>query len=210
MPDKRRLSITDLVDGLKRLENEPITRDRVTEFLTGVDVEDGSLRPFVTWSDKKYTRNLVYHDDLFEVMVLCWKSGQKTPIHTHNGQLGWTLVHRGHLEVVNFRWKGCNKPENQNVVGMDCLGGATEFDLEELVRLSCDAGGGVATVDKSQTIHRMINPEVDSEAAVSVHIYSKPFDSCIAFDLENHRCYRRQLFFDTEYGKSKSPDPPRV
>ncbi|MBI1853324.1 MAG: cysteine dioxygenase family protein [Planctomycetes bacterium] len=203
MPETRVLSMTDLVDGLKRLESDVITKDRVTEFLSGAQVSDGSIRPYVTWSDQRYTRNLVFHDDLFEIMVLCWKSGQKTPIHTHNGQLGWTLVQRGHLEVVNFKWKGCNKPENQNVVGMDCLGGATEFDLDELTRLGCDADGAVSTVDKTQTIHRMINPDVDHEAAVSVHVYSKPFDSCIAFDLENHRCYRRQLVFDTEYGKPR-------
>ena len=207
MPEKRLLSMTGLVDGLKGLEDDLITRDRVTEFLTGVEIDVASLSPFVGYREDRYTRNLAYRDEQFEVMVLCWQPGQQTPVHTHNGQLGWTLVHRGHLQVVNFRWKGCNKPENQNVVGIDCLGGATEFDLEELKLLDCVPGGAVSTVDKIQTIHRMGNPKNERERAVSIHVYSRPFDSCIAFDLEQRRCYRRQLFFDTEYGKPRVEAP---
>jgi cysteine dioxygenase len=201
MPEKRVLTMSGFVEGLQGLEDDLITRDRVSEFLTGVEIESGSLRPYVNFSDARYTRNLAFRDELFEVMVLCWKPGQRTPVHTHNGQLGWTLVHRGHLEVVNFKWLGCNRPENQNVVGIDCLGGATDFDLQPLERIQCLPDGAVSTVDKLQTIHRMGIPDGGREASVSIHVYSRPFDSCIAFDLENKRCYRRQLHFDTEYGK---------
>ncbi len=203
MADKKLLSMIDFVDGLKKLEDGLITRDRVSEFLNGIEIEAGSMRPYVGFKDERYTRNLVFRDEFFEIMVLCWKPGQETPVHTHNGQLGWTLAHRGHLQVVNFRWKGCNKPENQNVVGMDCIGGATEFDLEQLERHHCVPDGHVAVVDKIQTIHRMGNPANETEQAISLHVYSKPFDSCIAFDLANRRCYRRQLFFDTEFGKPR-------
>jgi len=39
------------------------------------------------------------------------------------------------------------------------------------------------------------------EPAVSLHLYSRPIDSCVAFDVEQRRCYRRQLSFFSRYGK---------
>ena len=56
--------------------------------------------------------------------------------------------------------------------------------------------GPLNTVDKTQTIHRIINPA--EERAVSMHVYSRPIDSCVVFDLEGQRCYRRDLKYDNE------------
>jgi cysteine dioxygenase len=39
------------------------------------------------------------------------------------------------------------------------------------------------------------------EPALSLHIYSRPIDSCVAFDLEHRRCYRRQLSFYSRDGE---------
>jgi cysteine dioxygenase len=32
-------------------------------------------------------------------------------------------------------------------------------------------------------------------------VYSKPFDSCVAFDLEKQRCYRRSLSYFSKDGE---------
>jgi cysteine dioxygenase len=119
-------------------------------------------------------------------------------IHTHNGQLGWMAVPRGHLAVVNYKWLGCNASSNQNVVGMDCLAGATELDLQRVEVQESFPGGPVNTVDKEQTIHQVVVQ--GREPVVSVHVYSRPIDSCVAFDVEGRRCYRRQLRYYSKYG----------
>ncbi len=36
---------------------------------------------------------------------------------------------------------------------------------------------------------------------VGLHVYSMPFDSCIAFDLEKQRCFRKTLSYYSRYGK---------
>ena len=36
---------------------------------------------------------------------------------------------------------------------------------------------------------------------VSLHIYSLPIDSCVAFDLKNQRCFRRTFSYYSQYGK---------
>ena len=33
---------------------------------------------------------------------------------------------------------------------------------------------------------------------MSVHVYSRPIDSCVVFDLEAQRCFRRDLKYDNE------------
>jgi cysteine dioxygenase len=153
---RRNVSIGDFVSTLAAFESEPITRDRVLHYFQETAVEPGSLRPFVHFRDDAYTRNLVFRDQLFEVMLICWQPGQRTPVHTHNGQLGWMSVARGALAVVDYKWRGCNAPENQNVVGLDCLAGATELALERLQVQECFAGGPVNTVDKKRTIHQVV------------------------------------------------------
>jgi len=53
-------------------------------------------------------------------------------------------------------------------------------------------------VDKVQTIHQVVVQ--GSEPAISLHIYSRPIDSCVAFDLQKRCCYRRQLSYFSKYG----------
>jgi cysteine dioxygenase len=57
----------------------------------------------------------------------------------------------------------------------------------------------VNTVDKVQTIHQVIVQ--GKEKVVSLHVYSRPIESCVAFDLEKRVCYRRTLSFYSKYGQ---------
>ena len=192
------VAVGDFVATLQAFEKEPITRDRVLNLCLETEVDRASLERYSFFRPDVYTRNLIYSDDQIEVMAVCWSRGQRTPIHTHNGQLGWMAVSQGAVAVINYKWLGCNAPENQNVAGMDCLAGATELDLERRDVQECYPGGPINTVDKVQTIHQVVVQ--GKEPALSLHIYSRPIDSCVAFDLANRRCYRRQLSFYSRYG----------
>ena len=195
---RKLVAVGDFVATLQAFEKEPITRDRVLNLCLETEVDRASLERYSFFRPEAYTRNLIYRDDQIEVMAVCWSRGQRTPIHTHNGQLGWMAVTQGAVAVINYKWLGCNAPENQNVAGMDCLAGATELDLERRDVQECYPGGPINTVDKVQTIHQVVVQ--GKEPALSLHIYSRPIDSCVAFDLANRRCYRRQLSFYSRYG----------
>ena len=196
---RKTVPLSNLIDTLRAFESEPITRDRMLEFMLETRVDRKSLDPYVHFRTDMYTRNLVYRDDQLELMAVCWQPGQRTVIHTHNGQLGWMSVEQGALAVVNYKWLGCNAADNQNVSGMDCLAGATELDLDRREVQECYPDGPVNTVDKVQTIHQVVVQ--GKEPVISLHVYSRPIDSCVAFDLEQRRCYRRQLSFYSKYGQ---------
>lgn len=195
---KQFLSIESFIEKLRGFEQGLITRDSVLDFCASVQVSDASLTPYVHFDDKFYTRNLIYRDDLFEVMTICWQPGQKTAVHTHNGQLCWMIAQRGNLAVVDYKWLGCDHPENQNVVDLDCLAGSEHTKLEFVREVDACTGGQVLTADKLQTIHRLYNHD---EPSVSIHVYSRPIDSCVAFDMEKQACYRRTLAYYSKYGE---------
>jgi cysteine dioxygenase type I len=206
------ISIDDFANGLRSFERGIITRDNVLDYCASVQISDSSLTPYLYFDEKFYTRNLIYRDDLFEVMAICWEPGQKTAVHTHNGQICWMIPQWGDLGVVDYRWLGCDHPENQNVVGLDCLAGSDHTRLEVVRETEACAGGPVITADKLQTIHRLYNLSdhlVRGERAVSIHVYSRPIDSCVAFDMERNQCYRRQLGYFSKFGEIAIPENPQ-
>lgn len=205
MGSRHLINIDDLVARLQSFERGLITRDNVLDLCAGVQISDASLEPYIFFDDRFYTRNLVYRDELFEVMAICWEPGQKTAVHTHNGQICWMIPQCGNLGVVDYKWLGCDHPENQNVVGLDCLAGSDHTSLEIVREIEACASGPVITADKLQTIHRLYNLSENRERAVSIHIYSRPIDSCVAFDMERNQCYRRQLAYFSKYGEILFP-----
>jgi cysteine dioxygenase len=192
------VSTEEFVAGIQSLSEGLITKQKIYDYVVSYEIRPQDLEKFKQWLPDRHTRNKIFRNDMIEVMLICWPIGAKTPLHTHNGQLGWMTMIEGRLIVQNFRKESCDRPENQQVVGMDCLAGATQIEMVHLEDELVVPGGPVNTVDKTQTIHRILNPEVWNERAVSMHIYSRPIDSCVVFDMDAQKCFRRDLKYDNE------------
>jgi cysteine dioxygenase len=194
---KRTVTVASLVDELRKTEGAPITSDRIASVMTDVALDEKSIRPYVRFAGDHYTRNLIHRDAHFDIMVLCWQPGQGTPIHTHNGQLGWAFTTRGELDCVEYAYRGCDRPENQNVSGIDCLAGGMQVKLDRAHSTLCTPGGDINLVTKQVTIHALTVPPDCKEPVVSFHVYSLPFDSCVVFDVAQGQCRRKELAFDS-------------
>jgi len=190
--------VEQFVDGIRELSSGLITKQKIYDFLATYEIRAEDLERYKMWLPDRHTRNKVFRNEMIEAMVICWPIGAITPLHTHNGQLGWMTMVEGKLIVENYKQLGCNRPENQQVVGMDCLAGATRIEMQSLGTELVVPGGPLNTVDKTQTIHRIKNLEEWNERAVSLHVYSRPIDSCVVFDIEAGRCFRRDLKYDNE------------
>ena len=186
------------VDGIRRLSEGLITKQKIYDYLVAYEIRRDELEQFSQWLPDRHTRNKIFRNDMIEVMLICWPIGAVTPLHTHNGQLGWMTMIEGKLLVDNFKKVDCNRPENQQVVGMDCLAGATKIEMEHLGNELAIPGGPLNTVDKTQTIHRIRNLAEWNERALSMHVYSRPIDSCVVFDMDAQMCFRRELKYDNE------------
>jgi len=188
--------VEEFVRGIEEISRGVITKQRLYDYLTSYEIRHEDVERYKHWLPDRHTRNKIFRNDMIEVMIICWPAGAITPLHTHNGQLGWMTMLEGRLRVENYHKVRCNASEGEQVVVLDCLAGATEIEMELVNVELAVPGGPLNTVDKNQTIHRIVNDAAWNEPAVSMHVYSRPIDSCVVFDMDAQRCFRRDLGYD--------------
>jgi cysteine dioxygenase len=182
--------ITKLIEGLRQMpESAFMTTESVRRFLQETPVDADSLAPYLTWDRQHYTRNLIDRTPLYELMAICWEVGQMSSVHNHRDQNCWMAVPIGRLQVENF-----------HLVHQDIAQGSSR--LEPLNTIEMNIAHPCA-VDPSDPVHRVINPREFGERAVSLHVYSRPFDTCVVYSPEQGTCGEIKLHFTTEYGKPK-------
>jgi len=181
------VNVFTLIDGLKSIENDDFTCDNVYQFLGDNPVEVDSIVKYFHWSPDFYTRNLIYKDERFELMAVCWERGQYSRIHNHADQQCWMTVPVGRLQGQNFAvteidpGKGyCKLSETDTFELKDCL--AAKVELEE-------------------PVHQILNLDEYDARAVSLHIYSKPFSKCLSYCRETDTVREVSLHYTSIGGK---------
>lgn len=181
-------SIEQFVTGLGAIPVAEFTTDNVEDYLRKTLVDPKSLEPYLNFTPTHYTRNLIYRCPLFELMTICWDVGQVSRIHNHAGQQCWMAVPIGKLDVQNYE-----------VVEVD--GKTGHCVLREANRIVMDPQRP-CHVDAALPVHAVLNPAEYGQQAVSLHVYSRPYDRCLVYSLENSSYMEVPLFFDTEFGKT--------
>lgn len=177
-------SIHSLVDRLRSIPEEDFTCESVYRFLSENPVDVDSVSQYFHWSENFYTRNLIHKNDRFEVMAICWERGQASRIHNHWDQKCWMTVPVGRLRGRNFAVE-----EIDESIG---LRETDTFDLSDCL---------AAKVELEEPVHQILNePEFD-ERAVSIHIYSKPFDRCLSYCRDSDTFKEVQLFYTSVDGR---------
>jgi cysteine dioxygenase len=188
--DVKTVPIQQLVQGLRRLPESAFNEtETVRRFLLETPVESDSLAPYLKWDRRHYTRNLIDRTPLYELMAICWEVGQVSSVHNHRDQNCWMAVPMGRLMVENFHLV------EQNLNGGTCR-------LEPLNTIEMNIAHPCA-VDPADPVHRVLNPSEFNQRAVSLHVYSRPFDTCVVYSPEQGTCGEIRLHFNTEYGKPK-------
>ena len=186
----KQISIQDFVAELQRLpeaafrETEPIR-----SFLQNMPVNADSLSRYLTWDRQHYTRNLIDKTPLYELVAICWEVGQASSVHNHRDQNCWMAVPIGRLQVENFR-----------VLHQDLDAGRCQLEPADTVEMNV---AHPCAVDPLEPVHRVLNPRHFNQRAVSLHVYSRPFDTCIVYSPEQGTCGEIRLHYTTEYGKPK-------
>ena len=184
-------TIDQFVDALSRLPEEAFELDRMTAFMEAHPVDPESLGRYLFYESTHYTRNLIHRTPLYELMAICWDVGQGSRIHNHAGQDCWMAVPIGRLAVQNYE-----------VLQQDPAPGRCE--LRAASRVEMDPRHPTR-VEHEMPVHAVLNlPEYGARAA-SLHVYSKPYDRCLIYSLENNTYCEVPLFFDSEYGRRLEP-----
>jgi len=172
--------------GLSAIPQEQFTDRRVLDYMRDHSVAPSSLHPYLYFCAGRYTRNLIHHTSLFDLIAICWEIGQKSAIHNHTNQRCWMAVAYGKVQVQNFRLV------RQDPITQFCeLVPTTHYVIE---------GGRPGEVDPEEPIHLVANATSFASRAVTLHIYSRPFDECQVYDLKAKRYETVKLSNTSEFG----------
>jgi cysteine dioxygenase len=162
--------------------------DQIIRFLQTTPVAPDTLAPYLQWDRQHYTRNLIDKTRLYELVAICWEVGQASSVHNHRDQNCWMAVPIGRLLVENF------KVVSQNLDEKTC-----HLEPSDAVEMTPTHP---CAVDPLEPVHRVLNPREFNQRAVSLHVYSRPFDTCVVYSPEQGTCGEIKLHYNTEYGKA--------
>jgi len=184
----KQVSIQDFVAELRKFPEPAFDRtDQIVRFLQSAPVNPDTLTPYLTWDAQHYTRNLIDKTPLYELMAICWEIGQISSVHNHRDQNCWMAVPIGRLMVENYR-----------VITQDVEQGCCQLKTVETLEMNA---AHPCAVDPLEPVHRVYNPREFNQRAVSLHVYSRPFDSCVVYSPEQGTCGVIKLHYNTEYGR---------
>jgi cysteine dioxygenase len=147
-----KLSFKDLADKLQSLAEVPSLAE-IYELVDRTDISDDEVQPYLGFKEGNYSRHRVMKNEFVEMLVLCWKPGQRTPIHDHNGSHGAVFVQQGILWETMFDYE---------------MGSGLDYRSHRELR----AGG--LTGSELPDIHQLGNPDVSGRDLVTIHIYAPP------------------------------------
>ncbi len=178
-------------DFIAQLRNFPQAAfdetEQIRRYLQEAPVSSESLAPYLTWDRQHYTRNLIDKTPHYELLAICWEVGQASSVHNHRDQNCWMAVPIGRLQVENFR-----------VVQQDITAGRCKLEPADVIEMNISRP---CAVDPQEPVHRVLNPREFNQRAVSLHVYSRPFDTCVVYSAEQGTCGEIQLHYNTIYGK---------
>lgn len=182
-----RYPVNKVIDGLCAISDDEFSCDNVYRFLGDNPVELDSITRYFHWSPSFYTRNLIYKDDRFEMMAICWDKGQESRVHNHSDQKCWMTVPLGRLRGQNFAVE-----EMDEARGHCRLVETDSFELADCL---------AAKVELEEPIHQILNLDEYDERAVSLHIYSRPYDRCLSYCRDTHTFKEVSLFYTSIDGR---------
>ena len=179
-------SIDDFCRRLSAMAESEFGPTHVLHFLRAHPIDPASLSPYIFFSRLHYTRNLIFKCELFEVIAICWDVGHVSQVHNHRGQLCWMAVPMGKLKNQNFRLLESDEEKR-----------TCKLEPSDSCLITPDSP---LEVDRAEPIHRVSNLAEFNERAVSIHIYSKPFNSCRIYDPARGTFQDIPLHYSSEYG----------
>ena len=98
-------TVTDDLQAMFRHLDKLTTRPdlaRLVEELSRFDIDLDDLSQYLHFAESGYKRNLVRAGAGYQAWLLCWKNGQRSPIHDHSGSACVVRVLRGTLTETLF------------------------------------------------------------------------------------------------------------
>jgi cysteine dioxygenase len=145
-------SVAELLQALDRFDGcAPL--GSILELLQHSTICLEDVREYARFGEQRYRRNLLRASDFYHALVICWKSGQRSPIHDHRGSACGVRVLEGTaLETVFARAEsGLVYASHSRTLRQGQVCGSHDAD-----------------------IHQISNLQPVGQNLVTLHVYSPP------------------------------------
>ena len=137
---------------LETLDHRP-SLDTLHAELGRFEITCDDVQPFLRFGERSYQRNLVQAGRWYHAWVLCWRNGQRSPIHDHRGSSCAVRVLDGTMTETLFEF-------------------APNGHVKALFSRDLPPGGVVGSEDTD--LHQVSNLQAGDADLVTLHIYSPP------------------------------------
>ena len=144
--------LAELISYLDSVKGRADLR-KLTELLKGIKVSRADVAPACNFGEAGYRRNRIAGSEHYELLALCWRSGDRTPIHDHQGVSCAFKVVEGKGTEIRFT--------------------ATDSGLICPVATIPLEPGYVCSADDAD-IHEVANFQAKGHDLITLHIYSPP------------------------------------
>jgi cysteine dioxygenase len=124
--------------------------------LSGLSITRADIAPSCQFGQKGYKRNTIASSPWFELLALCWRSGDFTPIHDHEGVSCAFRVVEGTGTEIRF---------SKTASGLICPVQSVAMEPGYI----CSAN--------DPDIHQVANMQSPGTDLITLHIYSPPIKS---------------------------------
>ena len=131
------------------------------EKLLELDICRGDIAPACVFGTRGYRRNTIARGEWFELLALCWRSCDCTPIHDHEGSSCAFKVIEGQGTEIRYE---------RTASGLVC----------PIERRMLDAGTVCAAEDND--IHQVANMQAKGVDLITLHIYTPPIKQMGTYD----------------------------
>lgn len=145
----RLTALLEYLDGLTARASV----DTLKRLLLEVDVSVEDLADYAQFHETHYRRNLVKGGEWYHLLIICWRSGQRSPIHNHAQSICGLKVLTGVATETIFERSPCGLMKA--VVSRDC------------------PAGSICVSEDSDT-HQVSNLQPAGVDLATLHIYAPP------------------------------------
>lgn len=179
-------NLQELIDGLYLYcSHDSVDVEKVKQFMGSYKSNRKEWEKYENFDPHRYTRNLVDKGNgKFNLILLCWDLSQGSGIHSHAGSHCFMKILDGEVKETQYEWPTESSGDHE----MKKLREAVH--KKEEVAYICD----------EIALHRVENPS-HTERAVTLHLYSPPFQECNTFDDMTGRKGTATMTFYSEFGK---------
>lgn len=167
-------SLNRLIEVLKQSDAE-----NYVTVAKNMNIPVSDFEKYAHWKEDGYARNCIIKTAEFELILICWKGKDFTPVHCHNDQKCWVYMVDGEMTEERFK---------QNEDGT--LTKTNELDI---------VSGNLTYMDDNMGFHLLKNTA--EQKAMTLHLYMKPVELCTVFDDDENCFNERDLSFHTIDGQ---------